>query len=481
MSRRNESGPSPRALISASTLDVRAEPSLGSAVIGTLPRAWPVAILDDDGPRLTIDGVDDHWSHIATFRCIDAACAHHETGWVANSYLALDDRFELLDDGRSGTLSGYDSQSVFTYDVSANGAFTRWRLPCTAGACDAVRSVTPNCDHAGELPLGSVCVLTGTLHRHGTLVRGKSPNGDWLDRQDVNLIINAFGELCVQDPVMIDGACPCAASGHAAHAGHDPVLAIARLAAERRQRLALTATVSLNLRAAPSLSGGIVARLPRASTVERIGEQRIPVILNGRSDRWVQVSVVDCSDNTGCAPEAVGWVMDSYLAYEHRLTPVTDWPRAERSGNQALRLRSLVRRHISPLGGLRHRRFRIEDLQPDGTAVPIPRSLCAQGRWRRGQFGLCGRNRKPLPHFLRHSLRSCRPLRQLIGIHLADAAPVSSHAAGGLLRYSAASLRDSLPCSSSISRTAAMVFRTLSGVRLIESMPCRTRNWATSG
>ncbi len=326
---------SPRALISASTLDVRAEPSMGSAVIGTLPRAWPVAILDNDGPKLTIDGVDDHWSHVATFRCIDAPCTQHETGWVANSHLALDDRFELLDDGRSGTLSGYDGRSVFTYDVSANGAFTRWRLPCTAGACDAVPSVTPNCDYAGELRLGSVCVLSGTLHRHGTLVRGKSPNGDWLDRQDVNLIINAAGELCVQDPVMIDGACPCAASGHAAHAGHDPVVAIARLAAERRQRLALTTTVSLNLRAAPSLSGGIIARLPRASTVERIGEQRIPVVLNGRRDRWVQVSVVDCADNTGCSPEVVGWVMDSYLAYEHRLTPVTDWPRAERLGNQA--------------------------------------------------------------------------------------------------------------------------------------------------
>ena len=327
---------SPRALISASTLNVRAEPSFGSAVIGTLPRAWPVAILDDDGPRFTVDGVDDHWSHVATFRCIDAACAHHETGWVANSHLALDDRFELLDDGRSGTLSGYDSRSVFTYDVSQNGAFTRWRLPCTAGACDALPSVAPNCDYAGELPLSSFCVLTGTLHRHGTLVRGRSSNGDWLDRQDVSLIISAAGELCVQDPVMIDGACPCAASGHAAHAGHDPVHTIARLAAERRQRLALTAAHSLNLRAAPSLSGGIVARLPRASTVERIGEQWIPVILdNGQRDRWVRVSVVDCADNTGCAPEAVGWVMDSHLAYEHRLTPVTDWPRAERSGNQA--------------------------------------------------------------------------------------------------------------------------------------------------
>jgi len=332
---------SPRALISASTLDVRAEPTFGSAVIGTLPRGWPVAILDDDGPKLTIDGTDDHWSHVATFRCIDAACVHHETGWVANSYLALDDRFELLDDGRSGTLSGYDSRSVFTYDVSANGAFTRWRLPCTAGACDTLPSVTPNCDYDGELPLGSFCVLTGSLHRHGTLVRGKTPNGDWLDRQDVSLIINASGELCVQDPLMIDGACPCAASGHAAHAGHVPVDAIARLAAERRQRLALTAAVSLNLRAVPSLSGGIVARLALASTVERMGEQRIPVTLNGRSDRWVQVSVVDCADNTGCAPEAVGWVMDSYLAYEHRLTPVTDWPRAEQSGNQAFGLEVL--------------------------------------------------------------------------------------------------------------------------------------------
>jgi len=185
------------------------------------------------------------------------------------------------------------------------------------------------------MPLGSFCVLTGTLHRHGTLVRGKSPDGDWLDRQDVGLIINAAGELCVQDPVMIDGACPCAASGHGAHTGHDPAEAIARLAAERRQRLALTAADSLNLRAAPSLSGGIVTRLPRASTVERIGEQRMPVNLNGRRDWWVQVSVVDCADNTGCAPDSIGWVMDSHLAYEHRLTPVTDWPRVERSGNQA--------------------------------------------------------------------------------------------------------------------------------------------------
>ena len=200
---------SPRALVSAAALNLRAEPSLDAATIAVLPRAWPVAVLDDAGPAMTVNGRDDHWSHVATFRCADTACETYEAGWVANSYLAYDDRFAPMQDGRSGVVAGYDGQSVFAYDISSTGAFTRWRLPCSAGSCSTAIGIAPQCGPLEELALGSVCVLTGTLHRHGDLVRGRSRTGDWLDRQDVKLAIDPDGALC---PLVQAGtaAAPCA-------------------------------------------------------------------------------------------------------------------------------------------------------------------------------------------------------------------------------------------------------------------------------
>ncbi len=324
---------SPRALVSAAGLNLRAEPSLDAATIAVLPRAWPVAVLDDAGPTMRVNGRDDHWSYVATFRCADAACETYEAGWVANSYLAYDDRFAPMQDGRSGVVAGYDARSVFAYDISTNGAFTRWRLPCSAGSCSTAIGIAPQCGPLEELALGSVCVLSGTLHRHGDLVRGRSRTGNWLDRQDVKLAIDANGALCPLVQNGTGGSSLCARADGTAAGDEGPAVAIARLAAERRQRLALTAASSLNLRDRPSLSGGIVARLPRASTVERRDDRPLPVILNGRRDEWVRVTVLECPDSGGCRTDLSGWVMDSYLAYEDRLTAVSDWSGEERSGN----------------------------------------------------------------------------------------------------------------------------------------------------
>lgn len=325
---------SPRALVSAGGLNVRAQPSLASATIAVLPRAWPVAILEDDGPALTIGGRADRWTYVATFRCTDEPCEHYEAGWVANSYLALDDRFALLKDGPAGIVAGYDTRSVFAYDISKNGEFIRWRLPCSAGSCSTAVGVTPHCELFEELALGSVCVLSGTLHRHGGLVRGRSRHGGWLDRQDVTLVVEASGSLCPLDPAKTGQAGGCARTDRQPSPDEGPAVAIARLAEERRQALALTATGRLNLRASPSFSGEILARLPMASAVERRGGRGLPVILNGRADEWVQVSVVECAGPESCRAGLAGWVMDSFLAYEDRLTEVTELPEPVRSGNQ---------------------------------------------------------------------------------------------------------------------------------------------------
>lgn len=323
---------SPRALVSAGALNLRAEPSLDAATIAVLPRAWPVAVLDDSGPAVRVNGQADHWSYVATFKCADPDCETYQAGWVADSYLASDDRFAPLRDGPSGIVAGYDRQSVFAYEVSKTGAFTRWRLPCSAGSCSTAIGVAPLCAPQEELALGSVCVLSGTLHRYGGLVRGRSRNGSWLDGQDVKLSIGRAGALCHLGQTTNGGASTCAHVGEDPSGDHGPAVAIARLAAERRQRLALTAASSLNLRDQPSLSAAIVARLPMASSVERHGNRSLPVILNGRRDDWVQVTVLECAGG-GCRADMTGWVMDSYLAYEDRLSAVTDWSGAERSGN----------------------------------------------------------------------------------------------------------------------------------------------------
>ena len=325
---------SPRALVSAGALNLRAQPSLASATIAVLPRAWPVAILEDDGPALSMGGRSDRWTYVATFRCTDEPCRHYEAGWVANSYLALDNRFALLEDGPAGIVAGYDARSVFAYDISKNGEFIRWRLPCTAGSCSTAIGVMPHCELSEELALASVCVLSGTLHRHGGLVRGQSRHGSWLDRQDVTLVVEPSGSLCPMDPAKTGDAGSCARSDRQPSPDEGPAVAIARLAAERRQALALTATGRLNLRASPSFSGEILARLPMASVLERRGGRGIPVILNGRSDKWVQVTVVECARPDSCREGLAGWVMDSFLAYEDRLTEVTELPEPARSGNQ---------------------------------------------------------------------------------------------------------------------------------------------------
>lgn len=325
---------SPRALVAAGSLNVRAEPSLGAPVIAVLPRAWPVAVLENSGTSVTINGQSDRWTRVATFRCADEACRHYQAGWVANSYLAFDDRFDLLAGGPSGVVAGYDSRSVFAYDISKTGAFTRWRLPCSAGSCSTAIGVAPQCEVTEELALGSVCVLSGTLHSYGSLVRGQSRHGGWLDGQDVKLALDSTGRLCPVDPAEIGSAGGCAQAGLALSQDEGPAAAIARLAAERRRALALTAASRLNLRSQPSLSGDVIARLPRASVVERRDRRRVPVILNGQRDEWVRVTVLECGRAGACTEGAEGWVMDSFLAYEDRLTAVTDWSGTARSGNQ---------------------------------------------------------------------------------------------------------------------------------------------------
>ncbi len=324
----------PRALVSAAALNLRSGPSLDAEAIAILPRAWPVAVLQEAGPSLTIGGRADHWSYVATFRCADADCLSYQAGWVANAHLAYDDRFAPLEDGPAGIVSGYDARSVFAYDIEKSGAFTRWRLPCAAGSCSTAVGVAPHCEPHEELALGSVCVLSGTLHRHGDLVRGRSRQGAWLDGQDVQLVVDAAGSICPLGPAETGEAGGCARPGHVQTVDDGPAVAIAQLAAERRRSLALVAASALNLRAAPSLSAPILSRLPRASVVERGDGHGLPVILNGRRDDWVRVTVLDCGGSGGCEEDTSGWVMDSFLAYEDRLEAVTDWPRAERAGNQ---------------------------------------------------------------------------------------------------------------------------------------------------
>lgn len=324
----------PRALVSAGALNLRSEPSLDAPAITVLPRAWPVAVLEEAGPPLEAGGETDHWSYVATFRCADADCQSYQAGWVANSHLAYDDRFAPLEGGPAGIVSGYDARSVFAYDIGKSGAFTRWRLPCAAGSCSTAAGVAPHCEPNEELALGSVCVLSGTLHRHGDLVRGRSRHGAWLDGQDVQLVVDAAGSLCPLGPAETGEAGGCARHGQVSEENAGPAVAIAKLAAERRASLALIAASSLNLRAAPSLSAEILASLPRGSVVERRDDPKLPVILNGRRDDWVRVTVLECGGYGNCREGTAGWVMDSFLAYEDRLEAVTDWPQAERAGHQ---------------------------------------------------------------------------------------------------------------------------------------------------
>lgn len=329
VSSRDVSG-KPVALVAGDALNLRAEPSADGEVYVKLLRGASVHVLRQ-GSETRIGGRSDRWSLVAVNKCPDQDCWRGLVGWVADSYLAHDDRFERLEAWRPGLVAGYSAGWAFAYDVAADGSFTRWSAPCLPGACPVRdEDVDFECP-VGESRDGAFCLLTGHLYRYDDFLRGRGEDGRWLDGGSLYLRpaflwVDEPGHLCALESERNSAARMC---GGADAGPAEPAMAIAEVTADLRERLAVTTPATLNLRAEPSVEAAIVAGLLRLTVVEVIGDAGPPVAVEGVESRWVPVVVVECfgdsADPFRCGEGTVGWVADLFLAFEDRFEPVTAW------------------------------------------------------------------------------------------------------------------------------------------------------------
>lgn len=319
----------PRGQVAVDGLSLRATPTPETEIVG--PALWGqrVAIIDDTAAPVMIGGRQDRWILVSNAHCVDDGCHHIQSGWVPDSALAFDGRFEPLDDWRSGTIAGYDDRSVFAYAIEADGMFVRQRLPCTAGGCDPAPVEQPECIPDGSDSSGGLCAQSGQLYRYGNLIRARDPDGNWLEGiYDVILSVSESGDLCARSWYPEDDARMCDRTNSIAPGARDADAALMAAVAYRRERLALIAADVLNLRSEPSTDGEIVGRLPRGSAVERLDIDGASAARGAPSDDWVRVRLIGCLyDEHGNCPQRdpVGWVVDAYLAFEDRLEPVASW------------------------------------------------------------------------------------------------------------------------------------------------------------
>lgn len=170
-----ESGPT--ALTAADMLNLRAGPSADSEIVGRLPRGTPVDLLDGAGLQETAGGQGDRWVHIRVTACHSpyGFCVRNATGWVAESFLADENRLEAMTAWRQGELRAYhEYNGPFGYEIAPDGTFIKWE------AC------------GGDPDSPEICRRTGQLHRYRDLVIAKSSDGATLGI----LQIDADGGLC---------------------------------------------------------------------------------------------------------------------------------------------------------------------------------------------------------------------------------------------------------------------------------------------
>lgn len=152
----------------ARMLNVREEPTTSARVAFQLPRGSVVAIVDASGQPAKIDGQEDTWTMIATETCANEDCTLLKGGWVADSWLAHQERFERLTEWREGEIEETVGDTVYTYQIDARGGFKRLAPPCEGKDCGA--DVLADGCHEDDMREGDYCVGLGDLYRYRSLV-----------------------------------------------------------------------------------------------------------------------------------------------------------------------------------------------------------------------------------------------------------------------------------------------------------------------
>jgi hypothetical protein len=159
------------AAVAARSLNVRAKPSMKAAAEFQLPRGAYVAIVEELGQPARIDGQEDTWTLIATETCANVDCTRLKGGWVADSWLAYQERFEKIAKWRAGEIKGNDGERDFTYRVAADAAFEFVTAPCrNADGTICVKYERYEGCREEDFREGEECVGRGDLYRYRDLV-----------------------------------------------------------------------------------------------------------------------------------------------------------------------------------------------------------------------------------------------------------------------------------------------------------------------
>lgn len=170
------------ATVAASALNAREEPSTDAPVDFRIPRGTQVAIVEGLGQPTMIDGQEDTWTFVATETCANEACTRLKAGWVADSWLAYQERFERMTAWREGEIEGHDGETAFTYRIAGDAAFEYAVPPCEGAGCEAfVRWEGCREDMFRE---GDECVGRGDLYRYKSLVWARGYGFLYLDASD---------------------------------------------------------------------------------------------------------------------------------------------------------------------------------------------------------------------------------------------------------------------------------------------------------
>lgn len=176
------------AAVAASSLNVRAEPSMDGVVEFRVPRGTYVAVVEELGQPAMIDGQEDTWTLVATEACADTACAFLSGGWVADSWLAYQERFEKMSGWRRGEIRGDDGERQFIYRIAADASFVFATPPCrnAAGTICAKYERYEGCREE-DFREGDECVGRGDLYRYRDLIWARGYG---------YLYVDANGNMC---------------------------------------------------------------------------------------------------------------------------------------------------------------------------------------------------------------------------------------------------------------------------------------------
>ena len=173
------------AAVAARSLNVRAEPSMGADAQFQLPRGAYVAVVEELGQPARIDGQEDSWTLIATETCANEDCTLLLGGWVADSWLAFQERFEKMAEWREGEIKGNDGKRDFTYRVAADASFEFVTAPCRNedGTICVESERYEGCDEE-DFREGEECVGRGDLYRYRDLIWARGYGYLYVDGKD---------------------------------------------------------------------------------------------------------------------------------------------------------------------------------------------------------------------------------------------------------------------------------------------------------